>query len=153
MTWKRTSALVVSLIWTTIWTTICAVPVFAQPPIASKVTLCADLQHLSATNFDDMQLEDLLNIEVRADAAILVSTMPALVVATNADFMEQVIVPQVQTVSTVQPNSENKKMQSKFSTNAISSRPNRSANASVNTHTSSHLFGSRKRATFPTSTK
>ena len=158
MTWKRTLALIVSVIWIAI----CAVSVFAQTPvvnvanvsssIASNNALCVDVQHLAATTFDDMHLEDLLNIEVRSDVAILASTMPSLI-APNGDFMEQIVVPQTFSALSVQCNSESNKIQVKSLTNSILFKNLRSANTNSRANPNPTLLGYRKSRASPAATK
>jgi hypothetical protein len=147
MTWKRTLALIVSVIWIAI----CAATVFAQTtPSTSNTTPYLEVEHLSALAFDDMKLEDLLNIKIRLENSIASSNLLSPVVSANADFMEQVVVPPSSLITSAQSSIENTKENTKENIKLqpkSSSKPLRSATVM------SPVMGYRKSRVYPTLAK
>jgi hypothetical protein len=154
MTWKRTLALIVSVIWIAI----CAVSVFAQDLVAAPARV--DIRTVPALAFDDLHLAELLKIDMAADATNFVNPVTAVDTLINAsasaDFMHEVVVlPTTETniVASVETPVLPSKQESNTFLAKSSSKSLSRTSTSANANSNPSLLGYRKSRAFPASTK
>jgi hypothetical protein len=153
MTWKRTIAIIASLIWIAI----CAASVFAQDLVAAPSRI--DIRTVSAQVFDDIHLEELLKIDIAADASIFVN--PTTITNTinasdtvynvypSADFMHEMDASKCAKTITVPEQSPKKsEMAIQTSSSLQSLRP-----TNIRISAGSSTIHSRNVRALPTSTK